>query len=228
VVLVYPNRPNARSVNRFGIEGMWPVSNMQMLATRGYAVFYPDIPQRLGTPLRDIASAVLPGINKVIELGIADPQRLGVMGGSYVGYATVALLLQTARFKAAVMSAGMANLISVYGEFRQGSSLSIGWAEAGQGLMGGPLWTYRDRYIENSPVFYLDRVETPLLILHGSQDRAVPVWHGEAVFAGLRRLGKETELRRYAGEDHVIQGLENVKDYWLSVTRWFDTYLAVR
>jgi dipeptidyl aminopeptidase/acylaminoacyl peptidase len=91
--------------------------------------------------------------------------------------------------------------------------------------MGGTPWQYRDRYIENSPIFYLDRVTTPLLIIHGERDGAVPVWQGDAVFVGLRRLGKEVEYRRYAGEGHVIRAQANMRDYWSALIRWFDTHV---
>jgi dipeptidyl aminopeptidase/acylaminoacyl peptidase len=208
----------------FGLEGAG-FSNMQMLATRGYAVLYPDIPQRVGTPMRDIAAAVLPAVDKVIELGIADPERLGVFGQSYGGYSTISLLVQTSRFKGALMSAGLADLVSNYGTFSGGSASGIGWSETGQALMVGTPWEYRERYLENSPIFYLDRVTTPLLIVHGDRDEAVSVAQGDEVFVGLRRLGKEVEYRRYGGEGHVPQGRANVADYWNAVIGWFDRWV---
>ena len=226
LVNVYPG-PYKRSnqLNWFGLDG-GGFSNMQILATRGYAVLLPETPQRVGTPVQDLTDGVLSAVNKVVELGIADPERLGVFGQSYGGYSTAALVTQTTRFKAAVMSAGFGNLVSGYGAMTDsGETYGIYLSEGGQVLMGGTLWEQRNRYIENSPIFYLDRVQTPLLIVHGTRDTGVPVWQSDAVFVGLRRLNKEVEYRRYEGESHVIQGFENTVDYWNSVVRWFDKYL---
>src|SRR6185437_12751870 len=106
----------------------------------------------LGTPMVDLAKTVLPGVNQVIDMGIADPERLGIFGHSYGGYSALALISQTTRFKAAVMSAGFGDLMALYGEMDgNGSAFGTALAEGGQGLMGGPPWEFRERYIENSP-----------------------------------------------------------------------------
>jgi dipeptidyl aminopeptidase/acylaminoacyl peptidase len=90
--------------------------------------------------------------------------------------------------------------------------------------MGTP-WESRSRYIENSPVFYLDRVETPLLIVHGSLDDAVAPFLAEEVFVGLRRLGKEVVYARYEGEGHSIESYANQVDYVNRMIAWFDRHL---
>jgi dipeptidyl aminopeptidase/acylaminoacyl peptidase len=165
-------------------------------------------------------------VNKTIEMGIADSAKLGIWGMSYGGYSTISAVTQTTRFKAAVMEAGVGDIISMYGQLNDnGVPRSHGWAESSQGLMGGTLWEQRDRYIENSPIFYLDRVTTPVLILHGEQDDNVRHWQSDEVYAGLLRLGKEVEYRLYPGERHAIAGDANVLDYWQSIIRWFDTYI---
>jgi dipeptidyl aminopeptidase/acylaminoacyl peptidase len=226
VVRPYPGPfKHSDDVNRFGLEGATEISNMQMLATRGYAVLYPEVPQRLGTPMKDLVDGVNVAVDKVIELGIADPNRLAVVGQSYGGYSTISIVVQTQRFRAAAMSAGLADLISDYGHMDETGGDATFWAETGQGLIGGPPWQYRDRYVENSPIFYLDRVTTPLLILHGNKDTAVPVQQAEEIFVGLRRLNKEVEYREYIGEEHVPEGRENLVDFWNAIIRWFDTHL---
>lgn len=201
---------------------------MQLLATRGYAVLAPDSPLRTGTPMTDLLKTILPGVDRVIDMGIADPDRLGVMGHSYGGYSTLSLIVQTTRFRAAVDSAGPANLISFYGQMDpSGSSFALGWAETGQGGMEGTPWQFRERYIENSPIFYLNRVQTPVLIVQGRLDHAVPEEQSDEVFIGLRRLGKEVEYAKYGGEEHWegSWALSNVIDYWNRVIRWFDGHL---
>ncbi len=227
IVNVYGGEHLSNVVNRFGFFGAGS-DNMQILATRGYAVLLPDSPLNPGTPMLDLLKTVTPGVIKAIELGIADPQRIGVMGHSYGGYSTLALITQTRIFKAAMASAGISDLISHYGALNEaGFSSSVGWAEAGQGGMPGHPWNSRATYIENSPVFYLDRVQTPLLLIHSSGDEGVPVAQSEEVFVGLRRLGKEVTFVKYAGETHWegLWGAPNIIDYWTRVISWFDRHL---
>ena len=228
IVQVYGNLPLSNLLNQFGLGGTG-VENRQLFATRGYAIFYPDSHLRVGTPLQDIAKSVMPGVDKVIDLGIADPDRLGVMGTSYGGYNTLSLIVQTNRFKAAAITAGQGNLFSRYWQMAgDGSSFGIAWSELGQGRMGGTPWQFQDRYLENSPVFYLDRVQTPLLIMHGDQDSSVPSFLAEEIFVGLRRLGKEVVYAKYVGENHSVLywGYANLSDYCNRMMTWFDQYLG--
>ncbi|RKU08258.1 hypothetical protein C6502_15560 [Candidatus Poribacteria bacterium] len=227
VVWVYGGDRGGNRVNQFGLVGPG-INNLQLLATRGYAVLFPDAPLQKGTPMQDLAKTVLPGVDRAVEMGIADPERLGVMGHSYGGYCTLGLIAQTTRFKAAVVSGGTGNLISAYGAMRRdGSTYSLPWAETGQGRMGGTPWEMRDRYIENSPAFYLDRIQTPLLLLHGELDNAAPSFLADEIFVGLRRLGKWVMYAKYEGESHAPVDWEyaNQIDYWNRIITMFDTFL---
>ncbi len=117
VVLVYGGETLSDSARSFGgFERGVGYLNVQLFATRGYAVLMPDAPQQMGTPMLDLAKTVLPGVNRLIELGIADPARVGVLGHSYGGYSVLSLLVQTNRFKAAMALNGMGNLVSLYGD----------------------------------------------------------------------------------------------------------------
>ncbi|HET8922530.1 MAG TPA: prolyl oligopeptidase family serine peptidase [Candidatus Acidoferrum sp.] len=227
IVNVYGGALHSNRLAHFGF-GYAGTDNMQLFATHGYAVLLPDAPQHTGTPMLDLVKTVLPGVNKVIEMGIADPDRLGVMGHSYGGYSTLSLIAQTTRFKAAAMSGGTGDLVASYGEMhKDGSTYQVSIMETGQGSMGGTPWQFRDRYIENSPFFHLDRIETPLLILHGADDQAVASLRGDEVFVGMRRLGKEAEYARYEGEDHtpLDWSYSNQLDYCARLIAWFDRYL---
>ncbi len=230
VVLVYGRFLGSNAVYNFGLWPYGTQDNMQLLASRGYAVLLPDLPERVGTPMIDIAKDVVPGVDKVIELGIADPDRLGIMGQSYGGYATLATIVQTTRFKAAVVRAGIVDLLAEYGMMgADGSSFAVGVLEDGQGLMRGTPWQYRDRYLENSPVMHLDRVRTPVLIVHGTADTAVPVSQGDELFVDLRRLANvDVEYARYAGEGHGLQGYANQRDYLSRMLGWFDRHLQAQ
>jgi dipeptidyl aminopeptidase/acylaminoacyl peptidase len=226
IVNVYGGSYRSTGLYRFGLSGSG-VENLQILATRGYAVLLPDTPLRKGTPMQDLLKTVMPGVDRAIDLGIGDPEGLGIMGHSYGGYSTLSLIAQTTRFKAAVDSAGPANLISFYGVLhKSGAAGGIGWSETGQGGMVDTPWQVRDRYIENSPLFYLDRVETPLLIVQGDLD--LITLQSDEVFVALRRLGKEVVYAKYAGEDHWegTWSAANAVDYWNRVIAWFDSHLS--
>ena len=221
VVFVYNGSRLSNGIHSFGMRDAWGRDdNFQLLATRGYAVLLPDAPSDRKDQMRDLPRTVLPGVNRVVDLGIADPERLGVMGHSNGGYSTLALITLTTRFRAAVMRAGLGDFVSFYGELgRDGTHYGLGVAESAFG-MGNP-WDSRARYIENSPVFYLDRVQTPLLIVHGSNDDAVAVHLAEEVFVDLRRLGKEVVLARYEGEGHSLESYANQLDYVNRMLAWF-------
>jgi dipeptidyl aminopeptidase/acylaminoacyl peptidase len=227
IVQVYPGTFSP-CITRFGLCGEDFFPNKQLLASRGYAVFMPDLRLTGKTMMADLAKNVLSGINKTIDMGIADPERIGVMGTSWGGYSTLALIVQTLRFKAAVMIAGFGDLLGLYGEMDQsGSSLGIGILEQGNGQfrIPGTPWESAGAYLANSPVFYLDRVETPLLIIHGTKDTNVAPFLADQVFVGLRRLGKRATYVRYAGENHVIESYEDQIDCFNRIIEWFNQFL---
>jgi dipeptidyl aminopeptidase/acylaminoacyl peptidase len=225
IVAVYGGVMNSKYLHLFGCTE--DVLHGQIFASHGYAVLCPDIPLTDRDPLKQLPGQVIPAINHLIDLGIADPKRIGLVGHSYGGYCALALLTQTDLFAAAVASAGCYNLISEYLTLDQeGNDDWLGWTESGQGRMGGTLWEKREGYIENSPIFYLDRVQTPILLVCGSRDSSAPVEAG-AVFVGLRRLGRKVELRRYEGEDHWPGRWSEAsyRDLCERVLAWFDEHL---
>jgi dipeptidyl aminopeptidase/acylaminoacyl peptidase len=227
IVWVYGGASLSRNVNQYGLEskGVW---NMQLFASRGYAVLLPDAPTRGSDTLRDLARAVLPGVDKAIELGIADPERLGLGGHSFGGYSTLALLVQTTRFKAAVCSAGFGNLFGAYAALGEdGEAYGTYWYEQGPHALGGSPWTAREKYVENSPFFHLDTVRTPLLLLHGARDESVPPHLPAEIFVGLRRLGRQVVYAKYEREGHVPArwGYANQLDYCRRMVGWFEEHL---
>ena len=229
MVRVYPTEMGSELVNTYGLAGPG-VDNMQLLATRGFAVLTPDLPVRSESVPTDLLKMVMPGVDRAVELGYADPERLGVMGHSFGGFAVVSLITQTTRFKAAVSCSGFGDLVSSYGHMAaNGHAEDVESLEDGYMKLGGPPWVRSQQYIEQSPVFHLDRVGTPLLMLIGSLDYVPPANFGE-VFVGLRRLGKEAEFAIYEGEGHWAGGwgFANAVDYCDRIIDWFDTHIGPR
>ena len=213
------------------------VNNPQLLAARGYAVLLPSMPLpaegEAGDPHGDMANGLLPAVEAAIEMGLADGDRLGLMGHSYGGYGTFALIAQTDRFRAAVAVAGITDLVSLYGQFdarlrydpdahEQGLQ---GLAESGQLRMGAPPWQDAERYVRNSPLFSAGDMQTPLLMIQGDMDY-VPLQQGEQLFSALYRQGKRARFVRYWGEGHVLQSPANIEDVWDRIFGWFDEFLG--
>lgn len=230
IVNVYGGGGLSSTLNSFGLSSVpdYAPRNMQLLATRGYAVLCPDSPMGVATPMKDLLKTVLPGVNKAIDIGIADPERLGLMGVSFGGYHVLSLLVQTTRFKAAIMIAGFGDLVGMSGEMDD-KGVSLGGIildpMSPWGRMPGEPWAYPGVYIENSPVFYLDRVETPILILHGASDRNVAPFLADQIFVFLRRLGREAVYAKYEDEGHTILLPANLVDVCNREIAWFDDHL---
>lgn len=211
--------------------------NPLVLAHHGFAILWPSspLPPRgaAADPQLALLDGIGPAIDRAVELGIADPDRLGVIGHSYGGYTAAALLTRTSRFRAAVALSGLYDLVSMYGlidrryRYRDDTYAVIGpyGAESDQLRMGYPLQRDFDRYWRNSPIAFAEQINTPLLLIHGSIDVA-PLSGAEELFASLARWGKRAEFVRYAGEEHSIESPGNVLDLWGRIWTWFDTYLS--
>ena len=207
VVFVYGGVLGSNSIRRFGLWGSGATFNMHVLATRGYAVLYPDAPLEPGRITEDLVTTILPGVDAAIAAGYADPDRLAVMGQSFGSLNTLQLITRTDRFAAAIITAAV-----LHPDLAADYLRSTGYYERGQGNMGGTLWEYPERYRDNSPLYDFPAIETPLLIAQGDRDGdLVPA---EAIFTAFDRLGKSAEYRLYAGEGHVISGPANVIDLW--------------
>lgn len=200
--------------------------NPSFYASRGYVVFLPDIPYREGYPGESCYSALIPGVQAVVNQGYVDPKRIGIQGHSWGGYQALYLVTKTNMFAAAEGGAPVSNMISAYGGIRYGTGMSRMFQyENTQSRIGGSLWEYPLRFIENSPIFFADKVKTPLLMLHNDQDGAVPWTEGIQMFVALRRLGKPAWLVNYNGEDHGIGKRANRKDWTIRLAQYFDHYL---
>lgn len=200
--------------------------NYSFFTSRGYIIFNPNVKYGTGYPGEDAYNCVIPGITSLLEKGFIDEANIGVQGHSWGGYQIAHLLAETDIFKCAEAGAPVVNMISAYGGIRWGSGLSRMFQyEHTQSRIGGTLWEYPLRYIENSPIFTLDKVNTPVLIMHNDGDGAVPWYQGIEYFVGLRRLGKPAWMLNYRGEPHWPLKIQNRIDFNIRLSQFFDYYL---
>ena len=200
--------------------------NYSYYTSRGYVIFNPDVHYRIGYPGESAFNCVIPGVTSLIEKGFIDEDNIGVQGHSWGGYQIAYLVTRTDIFKAAEAGAPVPNMISAYGGIRWWTGLSRQFQyEHTQSRIGGTPWQYPTRYIENSPIFSLDKINTPLLIMHNDADGHVPWYQGIELFVGLRRLGKPSWFLNYNGEPHWPLKLQNRKDFSLRMSQYFDYYL---
>ncbi|MDE2705309.1 MAG: prolyl oligopeptidase family serine peptidase [Gemmatimonadota bacterium] len=220
VVSVYGGYRGVGTINRFSLQGPHAIEP-QLLCSAGYAVLFPEVPLGKKNPMTSLVEPVLAGVDRAVELGLADGERVGLMGTSYGGYSVVSLISQTDRFRAALAIAPWGvNMMSIY-------THHIGWCETGQARLGGSPWENRAAYIENSPFFYLDQVSTPLLLVCGTGDQEGSN-QAEETFVALRRLGKRVELRLYKDEHHGTSAWSRdaLDDLCRRVLDWFNCHVA--
>ncbi len=195
-------------------------------AGAGYAVFLPDVRFEPGRPGPSAVKSLVPGVQKLIDMGIADPKGIGLHGHSWSGYETAFVITQTDIFAAAIAGAPVGNMTSAYSGISWESGLARQFQyEKDQSRIGASLWEARDLYIENSPVFYADRIKTPLLLMHGDEDGAVPWYQSIEIYLALRRLGKDCIFLQYRGEPHHPQKYPNKLDYSIRMLEYFDHFL---
>ncbi|HEX2189535.1 MAG TPA: prolyl oligopeptidase family serine peptidase [Longimicrobiaceae bacterium] len=197
-----------------------------LYASNGYLVFMPDIRYTAGYPGESAIKSIVPGVQSLIERGFVDPAAVAIQGQSWGGYQVAYMITRTPMFRAAMAGAPVANMTSAYGGIRWESGLARAFQyERGQSRIGGSLWDEPWRYIENSPLFALDRVSTPLLIMHNDADGAVPWYQGIEMFVGMRRLGKEAYLLNYNGDAHNPTKRANQLDIARRTMEFFDHHL---
>ena len=200
--------------------------NYSHYASQGYVIFNPDVPYRIGYPGESAFNAVTSGVTALLAQGFIDPERIGVQGHSWGGYQIAHLLTRTDIFRCAESGAPVVNMFSAYGGIRWGSGMSRQFQyEHTQSRIGGTPWEYPLRYMENSPLFYMDKVNTPVLILHNDEDTAVPWYQGIEYFTALRRLGKPAWLLNYNGEPHWPLKWYNRLDFQRRLSQFFNYYL---
>ena len=197
--------------------------NISFFVSRGYVVFAPDISYGTGHRGEDAYDYIVSGVRAVVKLGFVDSTKLGIQGQSWGGYQVAYLITRTNLFAAAWAGAPVANMTSAYGGIRWESGLNRQFQyEKSQSRLGATLWEKPQLYIENSPLFKLPKVNTPVVIMSNDADGAVPWYQGIEMFTGLRRLGKPVWLLQYNGEAHNLVERKNRKDIQIREQQFFD------
>jgi dipeptidyl aminopeptidase/acylaminoacyl peptidase len=200
--------------------------NISRYVSNGYVVLQPDISYDTGYPGESAEKCVIPAVNAVVAQGFIDPERIGIQGHSWGGYQITHLITRTDMFAAVQAGASVSNMISAYGGIRWGSGMSRAFQyERTQSRIGAPPWDAPLQFIENSPIFWVEKVKTPYLSIHNDEDDAVPWYQGIEFFSALRRLGKEAYMFVYNGEPHGLRNRDNMKHWTVHQDEFFDHYL---
>ncbi|MGB6670670.1 MAG: S9 family peptidase [Candidatus Acidiferrum sp.] len=201
----------------------------QLLATHGYAVFYPNIRGSVGYGEAFIEmnrgdwggadfKDVMAGVKDLIDRGIADPAKLGIGGWSYGGYMSEWAITQTHDFKAAVSGAGLSNLISEYG--------SESHPSYDEWFYGVPFESENlVKFLNSSPFTQLKNAKTPTLVLQGEADTTDPLDQSQELYRGLKHYGVESELVEYPREPHGFHEEKHLLDRLNRILAWYDAHL---
>ncbi len=188
-------------------------TSMNLLANSGFFGFRPSVDLEEGFPGEAWIKGVTSGINKLIDMGLVDKNKLGVHGTSYGGYATNLLITQTDRFAAACNISGKVNIISFLGDSPKITTRNYAAAEIGQDRIGATLWEQPQKYIAHTAIMFADRIKTPLLMLSGEGDWNVPATNQREMYYALRRLGKECIWVHYMNAGHGAGRSSNEEDF---------------
>jgi dipeptidyl aminopeptidase/acylaminoacyl peptidase len=200
--------------------------NYAIYTNKGYVIFNPDISYKLAQPGDDCLNAVNSGVDALLKLGYIDSTRMGLQGHSWGGYQIAYMLTKTARYKCAEAGAAVVNMVSAYGGVRWESGMSRMFQyEKTQSRIGKTLWQDTKAFHYNSPIYQLDKVTTPVLIMHNDEDGAVPWEQGIEYYMAMRRLGKPAWLLNYNGEPHWPVKWQNRLDFNIRMEQFFDYYL---
>jgi dipeptidyl aminopeptidase/acylaminoacyl peptidase len=225
-MVVYYYETVSNQIHNYVVPSETSAYNPTIWTQDGYFVLRPDIVYRGRDPGLSAVEALVPAAERMLETGMIDRDRIGLIGHSWGGYQTAFTVTQTDLFAAAVAGAPLTNLISMY--------LSVYWNtgttdarifEISQGRMEVPFWEDLDAYTRNSPVFHIRDMNTPLLVAFGDRDGAVEFNQGVELYNAARRAGKDMVLLVYEGENHSLARRPNQLDYHRRIREWFAHYL---
>jgi dipeptidyl aminopeptidase/acylaminoacyl peptidase len=203
--------------------------NIPYFVSNGYLVFIPDIYHKPGHNGDATVNTVLSAARYLVKMSWIDSTKLGLQGHSFGGWETNHLITHTTVFAAACEAAGVSDQVSAYNQLDGfGSARQIFYEQYSQGSpygKGVTPWTHPELYIANSPVFFAGNVTTPLLIMHGVEDKAVPFAQAIEMYLALKRAGKKVWLLEYEKAGHVLHNDAKAMDFTIRMKQFFDYYL---
>ena len=222
--IVYYYEKYADQLNRYFAPRLSAsIINPSHYVSNGYIVLIPDITYKDGYPGKSALEAINAATDFLIKNYAVNPEKIGLQGQSWGGYQTAYVVTQTNRFAAAMAGAPVSNMTSAYGGIRWGSGYSRMFQyENTQSRIGKTLWEAPELYMYNSPVFYANQVNTPLLMMHNDNDGAVPWYQGIEYFVALRRLNKPVWMLTYNNEEHNLRKWPNKEDLTIRMMQFFD------
>lgn len=226
VILYFYERRSDNLHRYYSPQPSASIVNMSYLVSNDYVVFVPDIVYKEGYPGQSAYNAIVSGAEAIAKLPYVDAKNMGIQGQSWGGYQVTYLITKTNMFKVAMGGAPVSNMTSAYGGIRWKSGLNRAFQyEKTQSRIGKTLWEGLDLYLENSPLFGIPNIETPLLMMHNDEDGAVPYYQGIEMFMGMRRLGKPVWLLVYNKEQHNLRKVKNKQDLSIRMMQFFAHYL---
>lgn len=199
--------------------------NIPFFVSQGYLVFCPDIYYTIGEPGESAYNYVISAAEMISRKAWVNKEKIGIQGHSFGGYEVNYLITRTNLFAAAASAAGPSDLVSDCGTLKLNMLDGHTFIEQAQPRLGASLWENQASYIKNSPIFWADKVATPLLIMHNKQDYGVSWSQGVEFFTALRRLGKRVWMLQYDNGGHVLYDDKDKLDYSIRLGQFFDYYL---
>jgi dipeptidyl aminopeptidase/acylaminoacyl peptidase len=229
-MIIYFYERNSQTLHQHTVPApIRSVLNKTFMVSNGYLFFIPDITYQTGYPGQSAYDAIISGTNYLLnKYSFIEREHIGLQGHSWGGYQALYLITQTDMFAAAEAGAPVSNMISAYGGIRWTTGLSRMFQyEHTQSRIGGTLWEKPLLFIENSPLFYAEKIKTPLLMMHNDNDGSVPWYQGIEMFVAMRRLNKPAWLLNYNGEDHGLgeKSWANKMDFAKRMYQFFNHYL---
>ncbi len=228
-LMVYIYEELTQGLHSYSAPNVGTSINVTRYVSNGYVLLRPDIVYETGFPGESAEKCVIPAVNAVVAMGFIDPKRIGIQGHSWGGYQITHLVTRTNLFAAVEAGASVSNMVSAYGGIRWGTGMVRQFQyQKTQSRIGAPPWDAPLEFIENSPIFWVKKVQTPYLTIHNDEDDAVPWYQGIEFNMAMRRLGKEAYMFTYNGERHGLRSRDNMKHWTVHMDEFFDHYLLGR
>lgn len=225
-MLVYIYELRSQDLHRWQTPRETSAYSPAVFSAEGYFVFQPDIVYRAQNPGVSAKECLEPAVAKVLESGMVDPERVGLVGHSWGAYQTAFMLTHSDVFAAGVAGAPLTNMMSMSMSIYWNSGQTDTWIfHESQGRMDQPFWNDVDTYIANSPIFGIENLKNPLLVAFGDDDGAVDFNQGVEMYNAARLAQVPFVMLVYPGENHGLRQEPNQVDYHYRILEWFDSHL---